>query len=62
MADNATANSQGTTLQSPLSPEIKNTSSWDKGEPSKVPSNDVTMKHSKIVQGIKEQRGTSKAT
>eukprot|EP00957_Ditylum_brightwellii_P025919 1960857-Ditylum_brightwellii.AAC.1 len=61
LADNVVGNSQGTMPQTPLSPDNKNGTSWDKGEPSEVPSNNVAIKHSKIVQSIKKRRGISKA-
>eukprot|EP00957_Ditylum_brightwellii_P140213 10683791-Ditylum_brightwellii.AAC.1 len=57
LADNATATSQGTTLQSPLSPEIKITTSWDKGEP---PSKNVTMKHSKMSKVLKSEEASAR--
>eukprot|EP00957_Ditylum_brightwellii_P066961 5082713-Ditylum_brightwellii.AAC.1 len=62
MADTATGNSQGTTIQTHLSPKNKHGISRDRGEQSKVPSNNVKIKHSKIVQDIKNRRGISKAT
>ena len=60
LTDNATGNSQDTILQTPLSPDNKNGMSWVKGELSKVPSDNVVIKHSKIVHDIKQRRGMSK--
>eukprot|EP00957_Ditylum_brightwellii_P017007 1282223-Ditylum_brightwellii.AAC.1 len=62
LADNTTSIFQGTMMQSPLSPKNKYGIPQDRGEQSKVPSNNAAIKHSKNVKGIRERRNISKAT
>eukprot|EP00957_Ditylum_brightwellii_P153424 11677007-Ditylum_brightwellii.AAC.1 len=61
-ANNTTAIAQGTISQSPLSLENENGISQDRREQSKVPSNNMASKHSKIIKGIEQRRSISKAT